>query len=120
MKYGGESPYLWQGGRTPTRSCDAPYRLLARWIKIAAHGHRSLRLPPRGLPESQAERQPNVIVHKFQAGQMVKLIPSPYIRNSQGEFEILRVLPEEHGMHQYRIKSTTDGVVRVVLESEIA
>ncbi len=51
---------------------------------------------------------------------MVKLIPSPYIRNSQGEFEILRVLPEEHGMHQYRIKSATDGVVRVVMESEIA
>jgi hypothetical protein len=76
-------------------------------------------LPSRGLPEFQDERQP-VIAHKFQAGQMVKLIPSPYIRNSQGEFEILRVLPEEHGMHQYRIKSTTDGVVRVVMESEIA
>ena len=58
--------------------------------------------------------------HKFSAGQKVKLIPSPYIRNSQGDFEILRVLPEEHEMHQYRIKSATDGVVRVVMESEIA
>jgi hypothetical protein len=89
--------------------------------KIAAQGHRPLRLPPRGLPESQdREATEPVIAHKFQAGQMVKLIPSPYIRNSQGEFEILRVLPEEHGMHQYRIKSTADGVVRVVMESEIA
>jgi hypothetical protein len=50
----------------------------------------------------------------------VKLIPSPYIRNAHGEFEILRVLPEEHGMHQYRIKSIADGGLRVVMESEIA
>jgi hypothetical protein len=61
-----------------------------------------------------------MVVQKFETGQTVKLIPSPYIRNHQGEFEILRVLPEEHGMYQYRIKSITDGVVRVVMESEIA
>ena len=57
--------------------------------------------------------------HKFNLGQRVKLNPSPYIRNAHGEFEIERVLPEEHGMHQYRIKSITSGVVRVVMESEI-
>jgi hypothetical protein len=61
-----------------------------------------------------------MIEHKFNPGDRVKLIPSPYIRNSQGEFEILRVLPVEHGMHQYRVKSITDGVVRVVMEAEIA
>jgi hypothetical protein len=61
-----------------------------------------------------------MIVHKFNPGERVKLIPSSYIRNLQEDFEILRVLPEEHGMHQYRIKSTIDGVVRVVMESEIA
>lgn len=61
-----------------------------------------------------------MIVHKFNPGQRVKLIPSPYIRNSHGDFEILRVLPEERGMNQYRVKSITDGVVRVVMETEIA
>lgn len=61
-----------------------------------------------------------MIAHKFNPGDRVKLIPSPYIRNSQGEFEILRVLPMEHGMHQYRVKSIVDGVMRVVMEAEIA
>jgi hypothetical protein len=61
-----------------------------------------------------------MMTHKFSPGQTVRLIPSPYIRDSQGNFEILRVLPEEHGIHQYRVKSATDGVVRVVMESEIA
>jgi hypothetical protein len=58
--------------------------------------------------------------HKFETGQTVQLIPSSYIRNAQGDFKIVSVLPEEHGMRQYRIKSSADGVVRVVMESEIA
>jgi len=58
--------------------------------------------------------------HKFETGETVKLIPSSYIRNAQGDFKILSVLPEEHGMHQYRVRSNADGVVRVVMESEIA
>jgi hypothetical protein len=61
-----------------------------------------------------------VIAHKFNPGETVKLVPSSYIRNSQGDFDILCVLPEEHGMHQYRVKSIIDGIVCVVMESEIA
>jgi hypothetical protein len=61
-----------------------------------------------------------MVAHKFNPGERVKLIPSPYIRNTQGDFEILRVLPIEYGMHQYRIKSVTDSIVRVVMEAEIA
>ena len=118
MKYRGKSPYVWQGSRIPNRSCDLalpPARSLDQ-----DHRARSPVAPlaaARLTGISRREAAEPVISHKFQAGQMVKLIPSPYIRNSQGEFEILRVLPEEHGMHQYRIKSTTDGVVRVVMES---
>jgi hypothetical protein len=67
----------------------------------------------------KTKRQPTVKPQKFQAGQTVKLVPSSYIRNAHGEFKILAVLPEEHGMRQYRIKSNADGVVRVVMESEI-
>jgi hypothetical protein len=78
------------------------------------HGEAAVR------PGSQPRGDRTMTEHKFNLGQRVKLIPSAYIRNAHGEFEILRVLPEEHGMYQYRIKSITDGVVRVVMESEIA
>jgi hypothetical protein len=61
-----------------------------------------------------------VTPHKFNPGQTVKLIASLYLPNSHGDFEVLRVLSEEHGMHQYQVKSATDGVVSVVMETEIA
>lgn len=35
-------------------------------------------------------------------------------------YEVVRKLPEEQGVFQYRIKSTADGHERVVLESELA
>ena len=56
---------------------------------------------------------------KFRAGQMVTVIPSPYIPSLRGDFSIVCVLPEEHGMYQYRIKAITDESVHVVMESEI-
>jgi hypothetical protein len=34
-------------------------------------------------------------------------------------FEVVRLLPEEHGMWRYRIKSVVDGHERVVLEREL-
>jgi hypothetical protein len=57
--------------------------------------------------------------HKFQAGQTVKVVPNPYIPSAGEDFNIVCVLPEEHGMHQYRIRSITDGHLHVVMESEI-
>jgi hypothetical protein len=98
--------------------CDMLDRLHSLLDQIAAHGRFACRCATPGI--SAIERHPSVITHKFNPGQTVKLIPSAYIRDSQGDFEILRVLPEEHGMHQYHIKSATDGIVRVVMESEIA
>ncbi len=58
-------------------------------------------------------------VHKFQIGQTVRVVPSQYISNARGDFKIVCVLPEEHGMRQYRVKSISDGHLRVVMESEI-
>ena len=60
-----------------------------------------------------------MVPYKFKAGQTVKLNPSLYLRNARGDFEIVRAMPEEHGVRQYRVKSVSDGVVRVVTESEI-
>jgi FAD synthase len=38
----------------------------------------------------------------------------------QGAFEIVRLLPEEHGIHQYRLKSMQDGRERVAMEEELS
>jgi hypothetical protein len=58
-------------------------------------------------------------VHRFKAGQQVTVAahrPSGVIG---GTFKILRVLPEERGVWQYRVKSVADGHERVVLESDL-
>ncbi len=36
------------------------------------------------------------------------------------QFEIVRHLPSERGMNQYRVKSLIDGHERVALESELS
>ena len=56
---------------------------------------------------------------RFKAGQKVKIVANPLITNARGSFEVVCLLPEERGMNQYRIKSTLDGQVRVVVECEI-
>jgi hypothetical protein len=57
--------------------------------------------------------------YKFRPGQTVTIVRSPNISNARGSFTIVSILPEEHGTHQYRVKSVTDGHLRVVMESEI-
>jgi len=47
-------------------------------------------------------------------------LPSRYMTKAQGSFKVVRQLPAEHGMNQYRIKSSTDGHERVVMECEVA
>jgi hypothetical protein len=57
--------------------------------------------------------------HKFKTGQTVRVIPGPNVGNARGNFKVVRVLPTEHGINQYRIKSDTDGHERVVTESQV-
>jgi hypothetical protein len=59
------------------------------------------------------------MAHKFKAGQTVRIIPGPHMVDARGSFKIVRVLPTEHGINQYRIKSDTDGHERVVTESQV-
>ena len=61
-----------------------------------------------------------MVAHKYKAGQTVQLVPSGYIVNARGSFTIVCLLPEEHGICHYRIRSVTDGHERVVTESEVA
>ncbi|HEY1720132.1 MAG TPA: hypothetical protein VGG27_02720 [Magnetospirillaceae bacterium] len=57
---------------------------------------------------------------KFLSGQTVRVIQNKRVTKASGNFEVGRVLPEEKGVHQYLIRSTSDGHQRVVAEYEIA
>jgi len=62
--------------------------------------------------------------HKFAVGQTVSFSPDPYDRHQLGSaqrrFKIVRLLPEEANIRQYRVKSQLDGHERVVREDQLA
>lgn len=57
--------------------------------------------------------------HKFRTGQQVTLAPNRNYGLRGGTFKVVRLLPEERGVCQYRVKSVTDGHERVLLESDL-
>jgi hypothetical protein len=57
--------------------------------------------------------------HKYAVGRTVEFVPSDVRLSPLGRFEIVRALPIEHGIAQYRIKSLKDGHQRVVMESDL-
>ncbi len=56
---------------------------------------------------------------KYRNGQTVTMIENRARATPRGRFEIVRLMPDERGTYQYRIRSTVDGHERVVLESEL-
>ena len=57
--------------------------------------------------------------HRFIIGQAVHFSPGIYADNStRGLYRIIRLVPVEHGMPQYRIKSETDGHERIAQETQ--
>jgi hypothetical protein len=72
----------------------------------------------RGVTEQGSKDGP-MTIHKFEAGQSVTVITGRSKTSPNGLFKIVRLLPQERGINQYRIKSTTDGHERVVMEGEI-
>jgi hypothetical protein len=59
--------------------------------------------------------------HKFAIGQTVWFSPHRNEDDSaRGLYTIVRLLPEEGRMPQYRIKARVDGRERVVLEDQLA
>jgi hypothetical protein len=60
-----------------------------------------------------------IMNHKFKIGQGVVLAPSRYGSDRQTRFEVVRLLPSEHGINQYRLKSVLDGHERVAMENEV-
>ncbi len=58
---------------------------------------------------------------KFKTGQQVNVAANNRSGTMRGgTFTVVKLLPEERGLYQYRIKSVVDGHERVVLESELS
>jgi hypothetical protein len=58
--------------------------------------------------------------HKFKVGQTVEFVGAGSTLKPLGSFKILRLMPSERGLLQYRIKSVADGHERMVTESELS
>jgi hypothetical protein len=59
-------------------------------------------------------------LHKFKLGQSVEFVASELRPKSLGLFKIVRVMPSERGIQQYRIKSVMDGHERMVTEADLS
>lgn len=57
--------------------------------------------------------------HKFKVGQSVEFAGGGIHPKPLGMFKVVRVMPSERGIQQYRIKSVTDGHERMVTESDL-
>jgi hypothetical protein len=56
---------------------------------------------------------------RFHSGQSVRLVRSSLRSAADGEFKIVRSLPDDGGETQYRIKSVREPHERVVKESDL-
>jgi hypothetical protein len=59
-------------------------------------------------------------LHKFKLGQSVAFVHSDLRLKPLGSFKIVRVMPSERGIQQYRIKSVMDGHERIAMEGDLA
>ncbi len=57
--------------------------------------------------------------NRFRLGQTVRLVRSTLRTAADGEFEVIRPLPDDGGETQYRIKSAREPHDRVVKESDL-
>jgi hypothetical protein len=80
---------------------------------------RLFRKRSRWNPDISSGANP-MTAHKFKTGQTVTMATRPYGDTPMGSFSIVRALPTEHGIKQYRIKSSRDGHERVVSEAELS
>ena len=56
---------------------------------------------------------------RFHSGQSVRLVRSSLRSAADGEFKIVRLMPDDGGETQYRIKSMREPHERVVKESDL-
>ncbi len=59
--------------------------------------------------------------HKYKIGQRVSFSPGRTSLAASGrDYKVVRLLPEQNGLNQYRIKSIAETFERMALESELA
>jgi hypothetical protein len=58
--------------------------------------------------------------YRFKLGQSVEFVAGPHRLSPLGRFEVVRLMPSEHGLRQYRIRSLVDGHERMAVETELA
>ena len=57
--------------------------------------------------------------HRFKVGDKVTLGADEFAPGRETSFEIVRLLPAERWINQYRLKSISDGHERVARETEL-
>ena len=60
------------------------------------------------------------LIHKFKIGQIVDLIPTTFRSAAKGSYEIMRLVPVSMQDPQYRIKSKSQNVERIVTEEQLS
>jgi hypothetical protein len=58
--------------------------------------------------------------HKFQTGQFVRLTARVLKPEATTRYEVVRLMPPEGTVNQYRVRSVDDGHERMVKESDLA
>jgi hypothetical protein len=101
-----------------------------RWRKIEAQSQQQRTSVVRSIPQiggAGCERLNQMQIggaavmelHKFKFGQSVEFVASDLRLKPLGLFKIVRVMPSERGIRQYRIQSVMDGHERVVMEGDL-
>ena len=68
-----------------------------------------------------SERHVIVLMHRYRVGQAVEFFPAPGIdREAKGQYTVVRLLPIDGAIPQYRVQNKTDGHERVVCENELS
>jgi hypothetical protein len=93
-------------------------QLSRRGTSLTASGIRRRR--SGAVENSGVTTRPISSGHKLHVGQTVTLLPTHYGANRNGNFKVTCLLPQERGVHQYRLKSVTDGHERVATEDELS
>ncbi len=58
--------------------------------------------------------------HKFQVGQFVRIAPRALWAVPAGRYEVVRQMPPEGSVNQYRVRFVDDGHERMVKESDLS
>jgi hypothetical protein len=69
---------------------------------------------------TMAERNVILLIHRYCVEQAVEFFPASGIdRKAKGQYTVVRLLPIEGAIPQYRLKNQIDGHERVVCENEL-